>query len=175
MVGPPPLTGLKTSDGRYMSVGALEPQFYKALIRGLGLEGQGWEAKRQDPQVWPAMRALFTDVFLSKPRTEWEAIFDGTDACCTPVLEYPELESEAGREGDLRPAVTLVETPCLAVVAGAKDARQGQGPGVPGDGYVGIPLRPGDGGEAVLQEWLGWSSGKEFEVLRGGLVLKSKL
>ncbi|KAG7113363.1 Isopenicillin N epimerase component 2 like protein [Verticillium longisporum] len=138
------------------------------------------------------MRALFTDVFLSKSRTEWETIFDGTDACCTPVLEYPELESEAGREGDLRPAVTLleseagregdqrpavtlVETPCLAVVGGAKDARQGQGPGVPGDGYVGIPLRPGDGGEAVLQEWLGWSSGKEFEVLRGGLVLKSKL
>ncbi|KAG7127520.1 Isopenicillin N epimerase component 2 like protein [Verticillium longisporum] len=165
----------ETRDGRYMSVGALEPQFYKALIQGLGLEGQGWEAKRHDPQVWPAMRALFTDVFLSKSRTEWETIFDGTDACCTPVLEYPELESEAGREGDQRPAVTLVETPCLAVVGGAKDARQGQGPGVPGDGYVGIPLRPGDGGEAVLQEWLGWSSGKEFDVLRGGLVLKSKL
>ncbi|KAM0283392.1 hypothetical protein ACHAQH_002515 [Verticillium albo-atrum] len=165
----------ETKDGKYMSVGALEPQFYKVLIEGLGLQNRGWEEKRYDPSVWPEMKDLFTKIFLSKPRTEWETIFDGTDACCTPVLEYPELESGAGREGDQRPAVTLKETPCLAIVEGAKDARQGQGPGVPGDGYVGIPLIPGEGGEAVLQKWLGWSSGKQFEVQRGGLVLKSKL
>ncbi|KAF4779315.1 CoA-transferase family III [Colletotrichum scovillei] len=165
----------ETKDGKYFAVGALEPQFFAAFIKGLGLAGQGWEEERFDRARWGELRELFTKIFKSRTREEWEKVFDGTDACCTPVLEYRELETEPAREGDQRPAVTLVETPCLAVAAGEDgDPRRGQGPGVEGGGYVGVPLTPGDGGEKALEEWLGWKKGREFEVREGTWVLKEK-
>lgn len=169
----------RTRDGGYMAIGALEEQFYAALIKGLGLEGQGWEGRRLDRACWPEMRAVFERVFGSRTRAEWEAVFDGTDACCTPVLDYAELEGAGagdGREGDQRPTVTLRDTPCLAVDSGARpssadEASRGQGPGVPGDGYVGRPLVPGEGGEEALKAWLGWEKARQYDVENGGLVL----
>lgn len=169
----------ETKDGRYMAVGALEPQFFALLVKGLGLEGQGWERRRHDREQWPEMRALFEEIFRGKTRAEWERVFDGTDACCTPVLGYGEMEAEPEqKEGDQRPAVTLRDTPCLAVRKGATDPSHGQGDGVEGGGYVGSYLAPGQGGEQVLKHWLGWSRGREFDVQDGGLVLtegKAKL
>ncbi|KAI8659459.1 hypothetical protein NCS56_01163200 [Fusarium sp. Ph1] len=165
----------KTSDGKYMSVGALEPQFFAALVKGLDLEGQGWESKRHDTSLWPELERLMREKFMSKSRTEWEAIFDGTDACCTPVLEYSELESDPKREGDQRPTVTLRETPCLAVKEGVGHvdaAKFGQGPGVPGEGYAPKFVTPGERGEDTLRGWMGWESGREYELHEGGLVLK---
>jgi len=163
----------ETKDGKYMAVGALEPQFFALLIKGLGLEGTGWEERRQDRAHWPELRGLFERVFKSRTRQEWEAVFDGTDACCTPVYEYGEMEADMERkEGDQRPAVTLRNTPCLAVRKGATDPSHGQGEGVEGGGYVGFTLAPGQGGEEVLNRWLGWSRGREFDVQKGGLVLK---
>lgn len=169
----------RTRDGGHMAVGALEPHFYAALIRGLGLEGQGWEDSRLDRRCWPRMKAVFAAVFASRTRSQWEAVFDGTDACCTPVLHYAELEAAEqgdGREGDQRPAVTLRDTPCLAVDSGARPsssdpASRGQGPGVPGDGYEGKPLAPGEGGEEALSAWLGWEKGTHYHFENGGLVL----
>ncbi|ROV93097.1 hypothetical protein VSDG_07310 [Cytospora chrysosperma] len=185
----------ETQDGGYMAVGALEPQFFSALVRGLGLEGRGWEARRHDRSCWAEMRGAFAAAFRGRARREWEAVFDGTDACCTPVLGYGELEAtrrgsgagEGGdrdrdrdREGDQRPVVTLRETPCLAVDTGAAAAApvdgpsRGQGPGVPGDGYAGEVLVPGEKGEERLKEWLGWEKGRDFDVAEGGgLVLKT--
>ncbi|KAI6381014.1 hypothetical protein MCOR25_001316 [Pyricularia grisea] len=171
----------ETADtGNYMAVGALEPQFFAALMRGLGLHGQGWEEKRYDRDLWPELRDLFEKTFKSRTRAEWEAVFDGTDACCTPVLTFPELEegrtsSSRPREGDQRPPVGLRDTPLLAVHQGVQDpATQGQGAGVPGGGYEATHLRPGQGGEEVLNQWLGWAKGKEFEAVNGGLVLNDK-
>lgn len=171
----------ETQDGKFMSVGALEPHFYALLIRGLGLQGQGWEKRRDDRTCWPEMRALFEKVFKSKTRSEWEAVFDGTDACVTPVLEYAELEqanqSGGAREGDQRPVVTLRETPCLAVdtfsSAKTEDVARGQGPGVEWDGYFGNALIPGQGGDETLRAWAGWEKGRDFDVEKGGLVLKT--
>lgn len=169
----------ETQDGKYMAVGALEPQFYAELIRGLGLVGQGWEQRRHDRTCWAEMKALFEKVFRSRTRSEWEAIFDGTDACCTPVLQYSELEANKrrGREGDQRPVVTLRETPCLAVDTAvsktAEEASRGQGPGVEGDGYAGRAMVPGENGDNTLRSWLGWEKGREFDVEDGGLVLKT--
>ncbi|TDZ59857.1 Isopenicillin N epimerase component 2 [Colletotrichum trifolii] len=165
----------ETRDGGYMAVGALEPQFFGALIKGLGLEGQGLEERRIGMDAWTDIRALFTAAFKSKTRDEWEKVFDGTDACCTPVLEYAELEKGGSREGDQRPVVTLAETPCLAVAEGEKeDARRGQGPGVDGGGYSASLLSPGDGGEEALADWLGWKKGREFDVVSGAFMLKEK-
>jgi alpha-methylacyl-CoA racemase len=73
-----------TSDGRHMAVGALEPQFFRLLIQGLGLEAESWSQWNRDD--WPAMREAFADSFGSRSRTEWENVFAGSDACVTPVL-----------------------------------------------------------------------------------------
>ncbi|KAG5979044.1 hypothetical protein E4U55_005632 [Claviceps digitariae] len=172
----------QTRDGKFFSVGALEPRFFTLLLSGLGLQAQApdLEARRFDPDAWPAMRTLFRDTFKTKTRSEWEAIFDGTDACALPVLDYPELEADAAREGDQRPSVTLSRTPCLAIqqqrpAEPAPDPVQhGQGPGVPGDGYEGHPLAPGEGGPDVLHAWLGWEMGRQYHVHEGGYVLASK-
>ncbi|KAI0884449.1 CoA-transferase family III [Annulohypoxylon maeteangense] len=165
----------ETKDGKYMAVGALEPQFYAALLQGLGLGNQDWENRRLDRESWPEMRRTFETIFKSKTRSVWEGIFDGTDACCTPILEYSELEMDVSREGDQRPAVTLRGTPCLAVgEKGVNPTVHGQGPGVPGNGYVGQLLSPGQGGENALRNWFGWTKGKDFDIKNGGIVLKPK-
>lgn len=165
----------ETKDGKYMAVGAIEPQFFTELLKGLGFLGQGIEETRNDPRTWPSLKQKFEKRFKEKTRGEWEKIFDGTDACCTPVLGFKELETDPSREGDQRPAVTLRETPSLAVKRGSptRDPSEGQGAGVYGDGWSSKDFHPSDGGEQTLKEWLGWTRGKDFEVENGGLVIKS--
>jgi alpha-methylacyl-CoA racemase len=75
----------RTKDGQFMSVGAIEPQFYAALLRGLGLEAVAMPAQ-MDQASWAATAARFAELFARKTRDEWSAIFDGTDACVAPVL-----------------------------------------------------------------------------------------
>jgi alpha-methylacyl-CoA racemase len=90
-----------TADGEYMSVGALEPQFYAALLRGLGLEAADLPGQL-DRDRWPELRARFAEVFKQKTRGEWTAIFDGTDACVAPVVglgEAPAHPHNAARSG----------------------------------------------------------------------------
>ncbi|KHN95737.1 alpha-methylacyl-CoA racemase [Metarhizium album ARSEF 1941] len=166
----------ETRDGRHYAVGALEPHFFRQLLDGMGLRGRGLEDRQLDVDEWPAMRALFERTFRQKTRAEWEAVFDGTDACAAPVLDYHELERDPAREGDQRPAVTLRGTPCLAIKqrppGGHSDpVVHGRGAGVPGDGYHGEPLAPGDGGERALESWLGWKKGREYDVRDGAYVL----
>ncbi|KAK1835386.1 CoA-transferase family III domain-containing protein [Podospora conica] len=163
--------------GEYVAVGALEPQFYAQLLAGLGLDGDVRFAgvRQGDREGWEVMRGEFERIFRTKTRAEWERVFAGTDACVTPVLGYAELERGEGREGDQRPVVGLGETPLLAVVKGADGKRQGQGEGVEGEGYIGTTLAPGEGGVKVLEEWMGWKEGGDFEVAAdGGVVLKDK-
>ncbi|MCP2251651.1 alpha-methylacyl-CoA racemase [Prauserella aidingensis] len=78
------------SDGRYVAVGALEGQFYARLIEGLGLADEELP-DQHDRSGWPALRARFTQVFAGRTRDEWAAVFDGTDACVTPVLTWDEV------------------------------------------------------------------------------------
>jgi alpha-methylacyl-CoA racemase len=73
------------ADGGYVAVGALEPQFYAALLDGLGLAGANLP-DRGDRVTWPALRARFAEIFATRTRDEWAAVFAGTDACVAPVL-----------------------------------------------------------------------------------------
>lgn len=160
----------ETSDGKFMSVGALEPQFWAELLRGLGLQESDLPAPREDRESWPALKALFESRFKSKTRSQWEEVFDGTDACVAPVLEQGDLE----RAGfDHRPPVTLRDTPGLAIASGGdrRPAAVGQGRGVEGDGWSSKGLRPGVGGEEVLGQWLNWRKGQHYQVEGGGLTL----
>ncbi|GAA0673522.1 alpha-methylacyl-CoA racemase [Sphingomonas insulae] len=101
-----------TGDGRWIAVGAIEPAFYAALRRVLGLDGPLWD-RQFDASAWPAMRAALTACFLTRPRDAWVAAFDGTEACVTPVLDYDEAAAHphnvdratlAGTAGVLQPA-----------------------------------------------------------------------
>ncbi|HME49445.1 CaiB/BaiF CoA-transferase family protein [Mycobacterium sp.] len=79
----------ETSDGKYMAVGAIEPQFFAQLLAGLGLSADD-VPNQMDPDGFPQMRKLFTERFAGKTRDEWTEIFAGTDACVTPVLTWTE-------------------------------------------------------------------------------------
>ena len=157
-----------------MAVGSLEPQFFRALLIGLDLDGRGIEERRDDRETWGDLTLLFTRLFKEKTRVEWESIFDGTDACVTPVLEFQDLERDSSREGDQRPAVTLKSSPSLALRKGKSErpVHEGQGDGVEGDGWFGRPLRPAEGGEETLKQWMGWKIGVNFDIENGGLVKK---
>lgn len=76
------------SDGGFVAVGAIEPQFHAALLAGLGLDPAGFD--QADQASWPAARARLAAVFASRPRAHWEAVFAGTDACVSPVLDWAE-------------------------------------------------------------------------------------
>lgn len=94
----------EASDGGHLAVGAIEPQFFAQLLAGLGfaadeVPGQ-FELDRYDQ-----MRAAFTERFAGKTRDEWTAIFDGGDACVTPVLDW----TEAAADRHLLARRTLVE------------------------------------------------------------------
>jgi len=75
----------ETADGKYMAVGAVEPQFYAELLRGLELAPVGSFA-HLDPAGWPAEKERFVAAFKRKTRDEWTVVFAGLDACVTPVL-----------------------------------------------------------------------------------------
>ena len=161
----------ETKDGKYMAVGAIEPQFYAALLKGLQLTPSDLPGDRTNRADWPALKSFFATTFKSKTRSEWEAIFDGTDACCTPVLTQAELEAQGF---DQRPAVTLKSTPGFAIHEGSqvRPATVGQGAGWEGSGWSVKGLKPGDGGKDTLAEWLGWSEGRQYVEEKGGLVWK---
>ena len=75
-------------DGRFVAVGALEPQFYAALLAGLEIPAA--EAPQFDMGGWPGLHARFAAVFAGRDRDDWAARFAGTDACVTPVLSLAE-------------------------------------------------------------------------------------
>ncbi|WP_188113342.1 CaiB/BaiF CoA transferase family protein [Nocardioides humilatus] len=78
-----------TADGRFMAVGALEPQFYDELVRLLELDPA--QMDRSDRSHWPEIRRALTDAFGARTQAELSELFEGTDACVAPVL--PLLEA----------------------------------------------------------------------------------
>ena len=80
----------ETADGKYVAVGALESQFYQVLVERLGLANS--LPNQYDMEQWPAMKERFAEVFASRTRDEWTALFADCDACVTPVLAPDELK-----------------------------------------------------------------------------------
>ncbi|XP_061874745.1 alpha-methylacyl-CoA racemase isoform X2 [Colius striatus] len=114
----------KTSDGKFMAVGAIEPQFYEQLIKGLGLRSDKLPSQLSFSD-WPEMKKKFASIFSQKTQAEWCSIFDGTDACVTPVLSFDDVASHQHNkerssfikndqeEISPRPAPLLSRTPAL--------------------------------------------------------------
>ncbi|MEZ5138729.1 MAG: CaiB/BaiF CoA-transferase family protein [Acidimicrobiales bacterium] len=79
----------ETSDGRYVSIGSIEPQFYAELLRLTGLEGEDLP-RQMDKEAWPTLKERFAAIFRQKTRDEWCEIMERTDVCFAPVLTMDE-------------------------------------------------------------------------------------
>ncbi len=81
------------ADGRYVAVGAIEPQFWTAMLAGLGLDEQALPGQLEMDR-WPVLRAALAGAIVRRTRDEWTAVFEGVDACLTPVIELAEAADE---------------------------------------------------------------------------------
>jgi alpha-methylacyl-CoA racemase len=132
----------ETADGGFIAVGAIEPQFYAELVRLLGLELDELPPQ-MDRDTWPGMKERFAALFAGKSRAEWEAIFDGKDACAAPVLS----PSEAAEYPHNRHRKTFTEV--AGVVQPSPSPRFTRTPGA----IRRPPPNPGQHADEVLTEW----------------------
>ena len=137
-----------TKDGRFVSIGAIEPKFYRELLERLDLSDAALP-DQHDRAGWPALRAAFTRTFASRTRDEWCAVFEGSDACFAPVLTFS--EARAHPHAQARAAfqqVGAVEQPAPAPRFDRTPGRTRRPP----------PER-GEGGREALQDW-GFDAGQ---------------
>jgi len=81
------------ADGRYVSIGSIEPQFYAELLKRTGLDGDPDLAAQMDRTKWPVLKEKLAEVFRSRTRDEWCEEMEGTDVCFAPVLSMDEAPS----------------------------------------------------------------------------------
>lgn len=77
------------ADGRYIAIGAIEPQFYTILRERCGIDDPLFN-QQMDSRLWPMLKLRLADVFRTRARQEWCQILEGTDACFAPVLDWDE-------------------------------------------------------------------------------------
>ncbi|MEO1000141.1 MAG: CaiB/BaiF CoA-transferase family protein [Pseudomonadota bacterium] len=128
--------------GDWVAVGAIEPQFYAALLAGLDLTDDPRFARQQDRAAWPAMAEGFAAAFAARTRDDWADRFAGTDACVAPVLSADEAAAHP-----------------QAAARGIFAAPMGVPEPVPAPRFSATPatLRPEAGpersAEAILSDW----------------------
>lgn len=131
------------SDGRYVAVGSIEPQFYAELLEKLGLDPTVLPGQN-DIGRWPELRTVFTEAFAAHDRDHWAQVFSGSDACVTPVLSFAEIQTEAhNTERDAFYTVDGSVFPMPAPRFSRTTPDQPAPPGVPGADT-----------EAVLRDWV---------------------
>ena len=148
----------QTKDGEYVSVGAIEPQFYALLLKHTGLEGEDLPPQ-PDRAHWPEMQERLARIFKSKTRAEWTKIMQQTDICFAPVLRM----SEAMEHPHNRHRSSFVEIDGIPQ------------PG-PAPRFLGTPTRVqrpparvGEHTDAVLRDW-GFSADEIAELRHSGVV-----
>jgi alpha-methylacyl-CoA racemase len=82
------------ADGKFISIGALEPQFYSALCKQLGINDIEFP-QRDDPACRAELRQRFADVFRTRSRDEWCVLLEGTDTCFAPILDWDEAPAHS--------------------------------------------------------------------------------
>src|SRR4051812_6983764 len=157
--GSPYYNSYATADGRFVAVAASEAQFYAMLVEGLGLDARELP-DRDDPANWPGLKELFAAKFASATRDEWMAVFDGTDACVTPVLTFGEARTHPHNVA----RGTFVEA--FGVVQPAPAPRLSRTPGA----IAGPPPAPGTHSREILEDW-GIPVDRIEALLGGGAVV----
>jgi alpha-methylacyl-CoA racemase len=148
----------ETADGRHVSVGALEPQFYDELIRRLGLEDT--VPDRDDPQHHDELRQLLADTFRQRTQAEWAEVFDATDACVAPVLPL----SEAVRHPHLAARGSYVEV--AGITQPAPAPRFSRTPGA-------ISMPPGGPGAQTREALVAWGVDHVDDLLASGAAVQA--
>ncbi|MCK4824337.1 CoA transferase, partial [bacterium] len=88
--GAPYYQAYETADGKFMAVGAIEGRFYYQLLKGLNLDNSSLPSQN-DTERWPEIKTRFERIFKTKTREQWTEIFEGKDACVSPVLDLDEV------------------------------------------------------------------------------------
>lgn len=140
------------ADGKYVSIGAIEPQFYRLLLERCGIDDPEFQ-RQWDRAQWPALRARLATLIAGKTRDEWCALLEGSDACFAPVLDF----EEAPDHPQHRARASFVETDGIRHPAPAPRLSRTPGQARP------IP-QPGQHTEELLAG-LGWSP-SDIQVLR---------
>jgi len=128
------------ADGAHVAVGAIEPQFYAALLTGLKLDSREMP-DQHDQGRWPELRKRLTEAFLTRSRDDWARVFAGTDACVTPVLS---MDEAAQNEHLIARGAHVVENDLVEAMPAPRFSRSA----VP----VPRPARVVDA-ESVLRDW----------------------
>jgi len=111
------------ADGGFITLGALEPQFYALLLEKLGLTDVEPSAQ-YDKAAWPALKSRFTVLFASRPRQHWCELLEGSDACFAPVLSlaeaaaHPHIAARGIYRADATGAVHAAAAPRFEPLAG---------------------------------------------------------
>ncbi|GGM55112.1 CoA transferase [Longimycelium tulufanense] len=147
------------ADGRYVAVGALEQQFYAALIAGLGAAAEDLPP-REDPANWPELHERFAAIFASRDRDAWAEAFAESDACVAPVLS----PAEAADHPHNVARGAFVEVAGLRQPAPAP--RLSRTPGA----VAGPPPYPGQHTEEALRDW--GFSGDDMATLRASGAIR---
>ncbi|MFO7634524.1 MAG: CaiB/BaiF CoA-transferase family protein [Caldilinea sp.] len=130
------------SDGKFVAIGPIEPQFYALFRQKLGIDDPDL-ASHYDPSAWPQQREKLAAIFRTRTRDEWCALLEGTDACVAPVLDMDEApEHPHNRARNTFVAVDDIVQPAPAPRLSRTPAA------IPG-----APPEPGADTERVLQEW----------------------
>lgn len=130
----------ETADGRYISLGSIEPQFLQEMV---GLTGIGDIPEQHDRSTWPAMKERMAAVVRTKTRDEWCAILEGSDACFAPVLSPDEAAAHphnVERQTFVSPGGVLQPAPA------PRFSRTGVE-------IAGPPARAGEHTDGVLGDW----------------------
>jgi len=145
------------ADGRFLSVGAIEPQFYAELLEKTGLADDAEFLQQNDKAQWPHLKERLAGVIATKTRDEWAAIFEGSDACVAPILSLGEAPSHPHNVA----RSTFVEQDGLVQPAPAPRFSRTAG------GIQRPPAHAGQHTDEVLDEW-GVADADRVAVLRAG-------
>jgi alpha-methylacyl-CoA racemase len=133
----------ETSDGKYVTIGSIEPQFYAELVQRLGLEDDPVFVRQHDRSQWPEGKDRLVELFRTKTRDEWCELLEATDVCFAPVLSL----TEAPKHPHNVERGTFVERD--GVVQPAPAPRFDRTPG----GIQRPPAHAGQHTDEVLAEW----------------------
>lgn len=130
------------ADGRYLAVGPIEPQFLAAMCERLAIDPAQVAPGR--PEDWPAQANVLAKIFRQRPRDDWASVFEGSDACITPVLEF----EEAGEHPHVAAREVFIKVNGVRQPAPAPRFSRTPPPAPAGDPAT------GEGGAELMANWI---------------------
>jgi alpha-methylacyl-CoA racemase len=130
------------ADGKFISIGAIEPQFYEQLLALAGADDPAFK-KQWSQREWPGLKQRFAALFKTRTRDDWCALLEGTDACFAPVLDM----AEAPQHPHNRARGTFTD------VDGVTQPRPAPRFSRTAPGEVTPPSTPGQDSPAILEAW----------------------